>query len=476
MDERQDFDVVVVGGGIAGLSAGVRAAELGFRTAVIEKGASSHYLCNSRISGGVFHIALHDPKLSKAELLTAIRNRTDGTADPILADALSERAGATLDWLRGLGVKFMRAGPHLGNTWLAEPPRPPGARSNWIGTWSGWGPDMLLRVLADSLERFGGTLMLDARAQALVMRNGQCIGVDAIIAGKQQRLTSSAVVIADGGFPANAELLKANITPDPARIQQRNAQTATGDGLRMAQAVGADTTRLDRFYGHLLSKDAMNNDLLWPYPVLDDVAVSGIMVDAGGKRFVDEGYGGVYISNIVAATAGESAVVFDADIWAGSGRASHVMPSNPHLVNAGGTIHSAPTIAALAQAAKLPGDALAATIATYNEACKRGTYDALDPPRTTRKFKAMPIETPPFYAIPACAGITYTMGGIKIDGNARVLDTNGDPIAGLYAAGSATGGLEGMTERALYVGGLCRASVFGKRAAEHIAECVARRR
>ena len=476
MDERQDFDVVVVGGGVAGLSAGVRAAELGLRTAVLEKGAGSQYLCNSRISGGNFHIALHDPKLSKDELLTAIRNRTDGTADPALADALSARAGATLDWLQGLGVKFMRTGPHEGNTWIAAPPRPLGAGSDWMGTWSGRGPDMLLRVLAQRLAQFGGTLMLDARAQALVMHNGQCVGIDAIMAGRQQRLTGAAVVIADGGFPANTELLKANITPDPARVKQRNAQTATGDGLRMAQACGAATTRLDRFYGHLLSRDAMNSEQLWPYPILDDVAVAGIMVDEGGKRFVDEGYGGVYISNIVAATAGESAVVFDANIWTGPGRAARVMPPNPNLVNAGGTMHSAPTIAALAQAARLPVDALAATIATYNDACRRGTYDALDPPRTTRKFKAMPIETPPFYAIPACAGITYTMGGIRIDGDARVLNTNGAPIAGLYAAGSATGGLEGTTERAFYVGGLCRASVFGKRAAEHIAEHTGRLR
>ena len=89
------------------------------------------------------------------------------------------------------------------------------------------------------------------------------------------------------------------------------------------------------------------------------------------------------------------------------------------------------------------------------------------PPRSTHKLDAYPIEKAPFYAFPAVAGITYTMGGISIDANGRVLTPDGDPIAGLYAAGCATGGLEGGEKKG-YVGGLVKSSVTGLRAAEAI--------
>src|SRR6202008_4790030 len=77
-------------------------------------------------------------------------------------------------------------------------------------------------------------------------------------------------------------------------------RTATGDGLRMAQAVGAATVGMDCFYGHLLSRDAMTNERLWPRPYVDALAVAGILVDGAGRRVADEGEGGVYLANAVA--------------------------------------------------------------------------------------------------------------------------------------------------------------------------------
>ena len=99
---------------------------------------------------------------------------------------------------------------------------------------------------------------------------------------------------------------------------------------------------------------------------------------------------------------------------------------------------------------------------------RTGRLQTLSPPRSVDRFKPWPIEAPPFYAIPVCAGITYTMGGIRIDADARVLRPDGSAIDGLYAAGSTTGGLEGG-ERAAYLGGLTKAGVQGLCAAEHIA-------
>jgi fumarate reductase flavoprotein subunit len=114
---------------------------------------------------------------------------------------------------------------------------------------------------------------------------------------------------------------------------------------------------------------------------------------------------------------------------------------------------------------------LEATVAAYNAACASSDFAGLAPPRSTDRFKPMPIARGPFVAIPACAGITYTMGGIRIDPNARVLDNNGAPIPGLYAAGAATGGIEGGPAIG-YTGGLSKSAVFGFQAAEHAASAI----
>jgi fumarate reductase flavoprotein subunit len=255
---------------------------------------------------------------------------------------------------------------------------------------------------------------------------------------------------------------------------QRNARTATGDGLQMAQAVGAATVGMNCFYGHLLSRDAMTNDRLWPRPYLDSLVVAGILVDAEGNRFANEGEGGVYAANAVARLADplSSTLVFDQAIWEGPGT-NAMIPANPLLPNAGGTLHRAATIPELAALAGLPPERLQLTVERYNEALQTGALEKLSPPRRTDRYKAWPIAKPPFYAAPLCTGITNTMGGIAVDQDGAVLDESGSPIAGLYAAGGATGGLEGGPSIG-YVGGLIKA-VFGLRAAEKIANFTAPR-
>jgi fumarate reductase flavoprotein subunit len=131
-------------------------------------------------------------------------------------------------------------------------------------------------------------------------------------------------------------------------------------------------------------------------------------------------------------------------------------------------VHKANTIRELAQKLALPVGVLEQTVVQYNAAVEASTTAQLTPARSTREHKAWPIRTAPFYAARLCAGITYTMGGIAIDGDCRVLDANDNPITGLYAAGCATGGLEGG-DAVGYVGGLSKSSTTGFRAAEHIA-------
>ena len=192
-------------------------------------------------------------------------------------------------------------------------------------------------------------------------------------------------------------------------------------------------------------------------------------MDQRGCRILDEGLGGISITNDLARLDDPlcATVICDAPIWETAGKAAQI-PPNPQLLAAGGTLHRAETIEALAEAAGLPPENLAATVADYNDAVRFNRLVTLLPERSTRSGAPRRIETPPFFAIPICAGITNTMGGIAIDGHGRVKRPDGSAIAGLYAAGGATGGLEGGGALG-YVGGLIKACVFGLRVAEHAA-------
>ncbi len=465
MSSTHTYDAVIVGGGLAGLVAAVRATELGLSVAVLEKGEGERYPCNARMSGGVFHVAFNDIKSPPATLRAAIDQATAGSAEPEPAQAVADKAGVLVDWLGKQGARFIRTNVAWQNYILA-PPRPLRAGIDWVGR----GPDVLLRQLVGIIETRGGKIHLGTRATSLAMLDGRCTGVIAEAAGGQSlTLCAHAVVLADGGFQSNTDMLREHVTPAPAKLKQRGGVTGTGDGLRMAQEAGAAITALDRFYGHLLCRDAMHSDKVWPYPELDGIATASILVNDQGARFLDEGRGGVWIANTLAKQVDPlcATIIFDTKIWEGPGRSARI-PANPTLETAGGTIHRAPTLAALAEKVGTPAAALEASVAAYNAAVHTKSFAALSPVRSPERFPPWAIETAPFFAIPVCAGITYTMGGIRIDADARVLRGDGSVIDGLYAAGTTTGGLEGG-EPAAYLGGLTKAGVQGLCAAEHIA-------
>lgn len=457
-------DVVVVGGGMAGLTAGARAAELGLTVVVLERGSDARYPANARWSGGVYHVGYHDITSSPAALREVIDRATAGAADKAQADAFAANAGRLVEWMREGGATYV--GTKVAwQQFILAPMRAMRAGLDWDDR----GPDRLFRRLTERITARGGRLVLGARARSLVMVDGRCCGVEAEVAGARQTLSARAVVLADGGFQADLARLRRHITPHPERLKQRGAATGTGDGIAMAEAVGAATAGLDQFYGHLLSRDALTNDRVWPYPELDAIACAGVLVDAEGRRFADEGVGGVALTNLLARTADPlgATIIFDATIWDGPGRSARI-PANPTLPEAGGTVHTAETLDALAAKAGLPAAALSATVRAYNEAVGAGATDRLSPPRTATKHAPMPIIKAPFHAIPVVAGITYTMGGILIDGDARVLRPDRTVIEGLYAAGSTTGGVEGGPPVG-YLGGLAKAGVQGLIAAESIA-------
>lgn len=467
MSEAGPRDLVVIGGGIAGVCAALRGVECGLSVMLLEQGEDERYPCNTRFAGGILHASYHDVNRPADELVGIIDRATWSSASPDLVRAVAEDGRRLLAWLRGRDIRFMRAGVQEAQRWCMAPPRPIGPGLEWRGR----GPDVMLRTLTTRFRELGGQVVLGATAESLRMENGSCQGVLARVAGVPRRFDARAVVIADGGFQSNAELFRAHIGPAFDRVLQRGAANARGDGLRMAIEAGAAADRLNTFYGHLLTRAALTDARVWPYPELDGVAVAGIVVGADGKRFFDEGLGGIAIANALARLPDPASTVLigDAAIWEGPGRSARI-PANPFLERYGGPIVRAQTLAALAEKVGLPAAALEASVASYNQAVHAEGLAGLWPPRSATKGKAWPIAIPPFFAIPLCAGITHTMGGMVIDGDARVLRPDGAPIAGLYAAGTSTAGLEGDAGggRIGYVGGLIKA-VFGLRAAEHLA-------
>ena len=160
-------------------------------------------------------------------------------------------------------------------------------------------------------------------------------------------------------------------------------------------------------------------------------------------------------------------IIFDQAIWDGPPGRGHAQPPNPLLLEAGGTLHRAGTIAELAGLIGVAPQRLEELVREYNAAVDAGTLHMLSPPRRSDRHRAWPIRTAPFYAMPICAAITNTMGGIVVDGNGAVLDQSDTPMPGLLRGRLHHRGVGRRTD-AGYVGGLIKATI-ALRAAEAIA-------
>ena len=465
-----DADVLIVGGGFAGLSAAQRAAELGLSAMVLEQGANPDYLCNSRVTGGIVHFAREGMMEPTEVLRDKAMQMTGGELDRDLLSLMAGEARRCIDWLRSQGMKFVRIGPQLHYEWVLAPLRvaKPGLESSG---WKGRAGDTLLRLLTANFTGRGGKLVLDSRVTGLVFEEGRCVGVEAITGGKPVQYRAGAVIMADGGFQANDELVRRFISAHPEKLLRRNAGTGRGDALRMMEQAGARLTGTRYFYGHLHSRDALSNPSLWPYPALDSLAVAGIVVNSRGERFADEGLGGVYLSNAIAWSDDPLGawVIFDEDIWKGPGKGElFFIAANSRLVDAKGTIIKADTLEALESSAGFPAGSLRASVDAHNAALASGQSGALVPPRSAGVNRPHAIRSKPYYAVPMCAGLTFTMGGAAVDADLRVLREDNSPIAGLYAVGKSLGGLEGGPPVG-YVGGISLPVITGLRAAEAIA-------
>jgi len=462
------YDLVTIGGGFSGLVTATRAAELGLKVAVLEARTEDRYPCSSRYSTGVCNVMglgiLADPNV----LYAAILDGSGGTAEPELARAIADNGKRTIDWLVSEGARFITRAlqkDQPGQKVLA-PPRRLIAGLDWEGR----GGDVVMRQLEHNLVKRGGQLMRGTQASELVVEDGACRGVVARQNGASVRIESRAVVIADGGFAANPQMVAQYITPRAERVLARVGPGANGDGIRLAEAAGAAIGGFGAFYGHVHHRAAMSNPRLWPYPHLDAVAEVALLVGPDGKRFTDEGQGGVCQANAIARLADplSAHLIMDDAMWQAEPKLTTTVAANSAMVTAGGALVSAGDLDALAARVAIPSKALAETVRAHNDAVAANEFVRLAIPRSVKKHKPMTFAVPPYHAVPLCAGITGTMGGVVIDAQARAQRREGGVFRGLYAVGTPVAGLEGGP-RAGYVGGLSKAFILGLLAAEDAA-------
>jgi fumarate reductase flavoprotein subunit len=460
--ENVNSDVLVVGAGLAGFTAATRAAETGAQVVLIDKSGGELGDGNILMASGSLRAGGKNPRTNPAELYDFVM--AEGVAYPDLVKAWSEACARTIDWLIENGVKISEGAP--GRIWLDQ--------SGAVSLAPVYKKDVGIRALTSLRKRFdqlGGRYLNLTQGEKLIMENGRVVGVRGTRNGAEVEFRARAVILSTGGFSANKEMVRQHIGPHADQCKLRGSKQDTGDGLQMALTAGAKAINLKYFYGHLISRKALVDDRFWPYPRLDSFVDEGILIDRRGERFVDEGRGDVAVANELARSddVTGAVLIFDQQSWdaakdeAVSNSVKTPAP-NPWLMDNDGEIFSAPTIEELARILGIESYRLTATVADYNRAIEAKNGQLLKVARTG-KPKALRA---PFHGLRVVSGITFTMGGILINGRAEALNENEKPIPGLYAAGDAIGGLMGGY-RGGYTGGLMQAAVTGILAGENAA-------
>ena len=434
-------DVVVCGAGMAGLCAGVAAVEAGARVLVVEKGPRPGG--SMRMSGGTVWTA---PSMDVME-------RFVQGGDRGRQRTLVEGLQPGLEWLRSLGVDTgtpfgsdRQIGVELDVNALTE---------RMAARIIEGGGEIRTSTALETLERNA-----EGRVGAVGLRDAE---------GRASQVEAGAVVLATGGFQNNRELLARWVSPFADSLLLRTNPWSSGDALLAAQAIGAGTSRsLSTFYGHTMPAPPADPPAERWTKVTQYGTQDMILVNVYGERFMDESTSLAderAPAEIVRQRDGRAFVVLDERIYGdqalpGRSRAA-ARPNFDNAVAAGGPVVVAQTLEELADGMAAWGVSrrgLLATLGEFTDAVEGGRGGELRVPRTGSPFG---LVTPPFRALAVRAGITFTLGGIDVDGEQRVLDRAGRPIAGLWAAGADAGG----TYRTGYMGGLVLGLVQGRIAA-----------
>ena len=455
-------DVLVVGAGLAGFTAAVRASEQGVNVLLIDKSTGEIGNGNVLMASGSLRAGGKSPRTGPAELYEFVM--AEGVAHPDLVKAWSETCGRAVDWLISAGVKVIESEP--GRIWLDQ--------SGEVSLAPVYKKDVGTRALTKLKERFlklGGRYLNGVEGFRLMVENARICGLNGTNSGDEIVFRSRATILSTGGFSANKEMVRQYIGPHADQCKLRGSKNCTGDGLRMALQVGVKAVNLKYFYGHLLARKALTDDRFWPYPRLDSFVDEGILVDRNGDRFVDEGRGDVAVANELARSDDVTGaiLIFDHSTWEAArddafSNSVKTPAPNPWLLDNGAELFHHDTAEGLANLIAVSRQNLMRSVEDYNRAVEQKTTTQLP---MTRTGKPKPLRGP-LYGLRVIPGITFTMGGILVNGRAEALNENDNPIAGLYAAGDAIGGLMGG-HRGGYTGGLIQAVVTGILAGENAA-------
>ena len=340
--------------------------------------------------------------------------------NPELVRRLAEDSNDAIEWLTGIGAD-MPSVSSFGGASVKRIHRPVNAEGKTVAV-----GEYVVPILEENLTSRGVTLLLETRAEEILMDGGKASGIRAVgSTGNTVTINAKAVVLAAGGFGANHELVE-SYRPDLKGFMSTNAVGIQGQGIDMAVAVGADTVDMDQIQIHPTVQ--ADTGALITEGLRGDGA---ILVNQEGKRFYDEVSTRDKVSAAeIAQTGSMSWLVVDGKM----AEASNVIQG---YINKGLTV-TGDSYEALAEAMGVPADAFAATMEQWN-ACVEAKSD----PDFGRTSFANPLDTAPYYAIHVTAGIHHTMGGVAINADTQVLDTAGAPIPGLFAAGEITGGVHG---------------------------------
>jgi tricarballylate dehydrogenase len=493
----RDADVIVVGAGNAGFCAAHAASQRGARVLLLEKAPDDWIGGNSYFTAGAIrtvHDGLEDvlslvepieparlqatelPAYSREEFRSDMHRVTEGRADGELVELLVGDSRATLGWLAELGIR-------LRLMYDRQSYEVDGRHVFWGGLHVGTvdGGRGLIRDHLRAAERAGFEIRTGFGVTDLVRRRGGAVtGVRCRIDDDEVEISAPAVVMAAGGFEAEPRLRAAYLGPSWDLAKVRGTPHNTGEMLEAMLTAGALA------YGHWSGCHSIAWDAAAPatgdreltnrlsrqsYPL-------GLVVNRDGERFLDEGADfrnytyARYGAEILHQPGAFAAQLFDAT--------TQSLLRTDEYESPGVSREQAQTIGELAELLGIDRRRLERTITEFNNSVSNATFDpsvkdgkhtqGISPPKSNW---AVPLAEPPFLGFPVTCGITFTFGGVRVDGEARVVDRSRRPIPGLYAAGELVGGLFFHN----YPGGtgLMSGAVFGRRAGRGAAEIATRR-
>lgn len=468
-DSTVDADVVVVGAGGAGMTAAITAAAEGKSVVILESqsmvGGNSVRATGGMNAGKTVYqdenefgesagvektLKTAAEKYADNETITALAKTVSeqwaayqanptgyfdsvelmeldtmiggkGINDPELVETLCANSADAIDWLDEHGITLHNVSS-FGGASVKRIHRPVNAEGKTVSVGS-----YMIPLLQENCEKAGVKMMLDTTAtEILTDANGAAVGVKATGAsGETVTVNAKAVVLATGGFGANLDMV-VKYKPELKGFMTTNAPGIQGQGIEMAQAIGAATVDMDQIQIHPTVE--ANTAALITEGLRGDGA---ILINEEGKRFIDEvGTRDVVSAAEIAQTGSYSWLVVDQAM----ADASSVIQG---YIKKGYTVTGS-TYEELGKAMGVDAAAFAETMEKWN-----GYVEAKNDPDFGRTSFANPLNTAPYYAVKVTAGVHHTMGGLKINANTEVLNEKGEVIPGLFAAGEVTGGVHG---------------------------------